>query len=118
MAAKTVPFEVEKKLAEVGLVDKADDLAKNLSGGQRRKLSLAIAFIGEPQVIILVRTTRNIIILLADPVDSPVEPVDLPAGPVDPHRSAHTQFGRSLGRQDFVTQISLHQGLSGQGLER
>jgi len=36
-------------LAEVGLKDKADAAAGTLSGGQRRKLSLAIAFVGGPR---------------------------------------------------------------------
>lgn len=39
-----------KILEEVDLVEKADTYTKNLSGGQKRKLSVGIAFIGNPKV--------------------------------------------------------------------
>jgi ATP-binding cassette subfamily A (ABC1) protein 1/ATP-binding cassette subfamily A (ABC1) protein 3 len=35
-------------LLQVGLSDKLQSLAGELSGGQRRKLSVAIAFLGNP----------------------------------------------------------------------
>lgn len=38
---------------EVGLSDKLDSPAGELSGGQRRKLSVALAFVGDPAVVIL-----------------------------------------------------------------
>ena len=37
-------------LEEVGLTDHADTMATKLSGGQKRKLSVAIALIGDPKV--------------------------------------------------------------------
>ena len=40
-------------LEEVGLADKRDEIASNLSRGMLQKLSLACAFIREPQVVIL-----------------------------------------------------------------
>ncbi|KAF6260985.1 hypothetical protein COO60DRAFT_831207 [Scenedesmus sp. NREL 46B-D3] len=43
----------EQAAAEVGLSDKLHSLAGELSGGQRRKLSVAIAFLGNPAVVFL-----------------------------------------------------------------
>lgn len=37
---------VNKAIIDVDLKEKENDLAKDLSGGQRRRLSVAIAFIG------------------------------------------------------------------------
>ena len=42
-----------------GLGEKLDTLAGNLSGGQRRKLSVAIAFLGSPAVVILDEPTSG-----------------------------------------------------------
>lgn len=43
-------FEVTKTLRDIDLVDKANVSAKHLSGGQKRKLSIGIAVIGDPKV--------------------------------------------------------------------
>lgn len=43
-------MEVTKTLRDIDLVDKADTFAKYLSGGQKRKLSVGIAVIGDPKV--------------------------------------------------------------------
>ena len=51
--AKEIPEAVMTKIREVGLLEKVNDLSSNLSGGQRRKLSLAIALIGDPNIISL-----------------------------------------------------------------
>lgn len=45
--------EIDKILELINLADKKYTLAKNLSGGMKRKLSLAIAFIGGTKVVIL-----------------------------------------------------------------
>ena len=37
-------------LKDVDLVDQVDTLAKDLSGGQKRKLSVGLALIGDPKV--------------------------------------------------------------------
>jgi len=49
----SIPAEVEKIIVDIGLADKRDYLSKNLSGGQKRKLSIGIAFIGGSKFIIL-----------------------------------------------------------------
>lgn len=52
--------EVQKMLAELYLTDKADNIAKTLSGGQKRKLSVGIAVIGNPKIIILDEPTAGV----------------------------------------------------------
>lgn len=42
-----------------GLQDKLDARAGDLSGGQRRKLSVAIAFLGSPAVVFLDEPTSG-----------------------------------------------------------
>lgn len=56
---RLTPDEVVKRAKEVNLGDKLDELASNLSGGQRRKLSLAIAFIGSPKVLFIFPLLSN-----------------------------------------------------------
>jgi ABC-type multidrug transport system ATPase subunit len=45
--------EINSLLADVDLTEKADSLARVLSGGQKRKLCVAIAFVGGPKVVFL-----------------------------------------------------------------
>ncbi|KAJ9468844.1 ABC transporter ced-7 [Diplonema papillatum] len=51
-AAKTM-------LAEVGLADKIDEESSSLSGGMKRKLSVAIALIGGPRLVIMDEPTAG-----------------------------------------------------------
>lgn len=45
--------DVDALLAAAGLAPKADDLATSLSGGNQRKLALAIALIGDRPVVLI-----------------------------------------------------------------
>lgn len=53
MPSNQIEQAVYQALREVDLLSKKDDLAKNLSGGQKRRLSVAIAFIGGSKLIYL-----------------------------------------------------------------
>jgi len=48
-----IPAEVEKMIKATELEEKRDYLSKNLSGGQKRRLSVGLAFIGGSKLIIL-----------------------------------------------------------------
>ncbi|CAM9302607.1 unnamed protein product [Discosporangium mesarthrocarpum] len=50
---------VSRKLREVGLLEKEHTLASDLSGGQKRKLSVAIAFTGSPRLCVLDEPTSG-----------------------------------------------------------
>ncbi|XP_032883716.1 retinal-specific phospholipid-transporting ATPase ABCA4 [Amblyraja radiata] len=52
--------QTEVMLDEIGLTHKRDELAQNLSGGMKRKLSVALAFIGGAKVIILDEPTSGV----------------------------------------------------------
>ena len=54
-----VEHEVTSIIDSVGLKEKRKEYSKNLSGGQKRKLSVAIAFIGKSKVVILDEPTSG-----------------------------------------------------------
>ena len=60
MEEKDVPHEVESILDDVDLVEKGDSVTKMLSGGQKRKLSVGIALIGDPKIIFLDEPTAGV----------------------------------------------------------
>mmetsp|Transcript_6325 Transcript_6325/g.7912 ORF Transcript_6325/g.7912 Transcript_6325/m.7912 type:complete len:1988 (-) Transcript_6325:343-6306(-) len=50
---------VDKMIKEVGLTEKVNTRSKNLSGGQKRKLSVGIAFMGDSKVVFLDEPTSG-----------------------------------------------------------
>ncbi|XP_009332142.1 PREDICTED: retinal-specific ATP-binding cassette transporter [Pygoscelis adeliae] len=52
--------ELETMLEDMGLTHKRNEEAQNLSGGMQRKLSVAIAFVGEAKVIVLDEPTSGV----------------------------------------------------------
>ncbi|SDB50956.1 ABC-2 type transport system ATP-binding protein [Ruminococcaceae bacterium FB2012] len=54
---------VEQTISELGLGEVADSLAKTLSGGWKRKLSIAMALISEPKVLFLDEPTLGLDVL-------------------------------------------------------
>jgi ABC-2 type transport system ATP-binding protein len=53
------PREVEDTIALVGLAEKIDERVKTLSGGQQRRLDLALALVGDPELIFLDEPTTG-----------------------------------------------------------
>jgi len=54
-----INFEIDKILQEVDLTEKRNTLAFKMSGGQKRKLSLAIAFMGDSKIVLLDEPTSG-----------------------------------------------------------
>lgn len=59
MSYKEAEEKVDQSLRDVALSDKSHSLANNLSGGMKRKLSVAMAFCGESPVVILDEPTSG-----------------------------------------------------------
>ena len=53
------PRNVDEVIAAVGLEEKADALIRNLSGGQRRRLDVALGIIGNPELLFLDEPTTG-----------------------------------------------------------
>ena len=53
------PRDVEEVIALVGLADKAGERVKTLSGGQKRRLDLGVALVGDPELVFLDEPTTG-----------------------------------------------------------
>jgi ABC-2 type transport system ATP-binding protein len=53
------PRDADETIALVGLGDKADARTRDLSGGQRRRLDLALALVGDPELVFLDEPTTG-----------------------------------------------------------
>ncbi len=56
----TSPRPVAEALAQVGLTPRADVRVRSLSGGERRRLDLALALLGRPRVLVLDEPTTGL----------------------------------------------------------
>jgi ABC-2 type transport system ATP-binding protein len=56
----STPRPLDEALASVGLTDRADRRVRSLSGGERRRLDLALALLGQPEVVVLDEPTTGL----------------------------------------------------------
>ena len=56
---RTRPYDVQELIAMVGLNEQADQKIRTLSGGQRRRLDVAIGIVGRPELLFLDEPTAG-----------------------------------------------------------
>jgi ABC-type multidrug transport system ATPase subunit len=61
MSAKEAAEKVDTSIQDVALSEKRNTLSKNLSGGMKRKLSVAIAFCGDSKTVLLDEPTSGMV---------------------------------------------------------
>jgi ABC-type multidrug transport system ATPase subunit len=54
-----IDHQAQLWVARVGLLEKIDVMASTLSGGQKRRLSVALALVGEPRIVVLDEPTTG-----------------------------------------------------------
>ena len=59
MPEEALQAQVVEMIAELGLQEKMNSLASTLSGGQKRRLSVAMALMGDPKVVFLDEPTSG-----------------------------------------------------------
>ena len=65
LSGRDLEVEVERMIVEVGLEEKALVRSASLSGGQKRKLSLGMALIGDSKIIILDGMLRALLSMIS-----------------------------------------------------
>ncbi len=115
----------EKLLRNLGIADKADEQVKNLSGGQKRRVSIAIALIHDPILCILDEPTSGLDPVVRESLWLRLVELNEQFGTTFivithyPEESRYTDkvaiFGRNRGMVDFGNPAALLRLLPGNG---
>jgi len=64
VSKKEAEEQIDQAISDVALFDKRNTLSRNLSGGMKRKLSLAMAFCGGSKVVLLDEPTSGMYVVM------------------------------------------------------